>query len=123
MKLYVIRHGETDMGKNRVIATVEEPLNEKGKEQAINVEKELNSLNIDLIYCSPIGRAKHTLELLNLKKYIPVIIEDRIKERDVGVYEKVSFDDIDWKIFWGYNSETKYTKLESMKLEILNKTK
>ncbi len=115
MKLYVIRHGETDMGKNRVIATVEEPLNEKGKEQAINVGKELNSLNIDLIYCSPIGRAKHTLELLNLKKDIPVIIEDRIKERDVGVYEKVSFHDIDWKIFWGYNSETKYTKLESMK--------
>lgn len=115
MKLYVIRHGETDMGKNRVIATVEEPLNEKGKEQAINVGKELNTLNIDLIYCSPIERAKHTLELLNLKKDIPVIIEDRIKERDVGVYEKVSFDDIDWEIFWGYNSETKYTKLEAMK--------
>lgn len=31
MKLYVIRHGETDMGKNRVIAAIEEPLNEKGK--------------------------------------------------------------------------------------------
>lgn len=64
MKLYVIRHGETDMGKNRVIATVEETLNEKGKEQAINVGKELNALNIDLIYCSPIGRAKHTKEQL-----------------------------------------------------------
>lgn len=115
MKLYVIRHGETDMGKNRVIATVEEPLNKRGKEQAINVGKELNTLKIDLIYCSPIERAKHTLELLNLKKYIPVIIEDRIKERDVGIYEKASFDDLDWEIFWGYNSDEKYSGLESMK--------
>lgn len=115
MKLYVIRHGETDMGKNRVIATVEEPLNKRGKEQAINVGKKLNTLKIDLIYCSPIERAKHTLELLKLKKDIPVIIEDRIKERDVGIYEKASFDDLDWEIFWGYNSDEKYSGLESMK--------
>lgn len=115
MKLYVIRHGETDMGKNRVIATVEEPLNKRGKEQAINVRKELNTLKIDLIYCSPIERAKHTLELLNLKKEIPVIIEDRIKERDVGIYEKANFDDLDWEIFLGYNSDEKYSGLESMK--------
>lgn len=27
MKLYVIRHGETKMGKNEIIATEEEPLN------------------------------------------------------------------------------------------------
>ena len=27
MKLYVIRHGETEQGKNRIIANLSEPLN------------------------------------------------------------------------------------------------
>ncbi len=30
MKLYVIRHGETNMGKMELIAIEEEPLNENG---------------------------------------------------------------------------------------------
>ena len=30
MKLYVIRHGETEQGKNRIIANLSEPLNKKG---------------------------------------------------------------------------------------------
>lgn len=30
MQLYVIRHGETEMEKNNVIATVDEPLNSNG---------------------------------------------------------------------------------------------
>ncbi len=29
MKLYVIRHGETEQGKNRIIANLSEPLNKK----------------------------------------------------------------------------------------------
>lgn len=67
MKLYVIRHGETNMGKNNIIATEDEPLNETGKKQAIEVGKEIKSLNIDRIYCSPIERAKDTLKLLRGK--------------------------------------------------------
>ena len=34
MKLYVIRYGETEMGKNEIIATEDEPLNEFGIQQA-----------------------------------------------------------------------------------------
>ena len=92
MQLYVIRHGETEMGKNRVFASVEEQLNYNGINQAINAGKELKNLNIDIVYCSPIKRAKHTLELFVLNKNIPVFIENRLKERDMGIYEKVSFD-------------------------------
>lgn len=115
MKLYVIRHGETDMGKDRIIATEEEPLNNTGIEQAINLGIKLNNMNIDLIYCSPIQRAKHTLKLFDLNKDIPIIIDERIKERDMGIYEKVSFDNLNLKDFWGINSEIDYPELESMK--------
>lgn len=115
MKLYVVRHGETDMGKNRLIATVDEPLNDCGISQAINLGFELRNRNIDTIYCSPIERAKNTLELFKLDKNIPIIIEDRLRERNMGVYEGVKFEDLDWKIFWGYDSDLQYSKLESMK--------
>ena len=115
MNLYVIRHGETDMGKNKIIATESEPLNNNGIQQAMKVGKELKDLNIDKIYCLPIERAKHTLKLCDLDKSIPITIDERLKERDMGIYEKVSFDDLDWKEFWGYNSESKYSGLESMK--------
>lgn len=105
MKVYVIRHGETNMGKNNIIATEDEPLNETGKKQAIEVGKEIKKLNIDRIYCSPIERAKHTLKLFELDKSIPVIIENRIKERDMGIYEKIPFEKLNWNEFWNYNSD------------------
>lgn len=99
MNLYVIRHGETDMGKNKIIATKEELLNDNGKKQAIKVGKELNKFNINIVYCSPIERTKQTLQLLNLKKEIPTVIDDRLKEREMGRYEKVPFKDINWQFF------------------------
>ena len=115
MKLYVIRHGETEMGKNEIIATEDEPLNKFGMNQAQKVGKELKKLDIDIIYCSPIERAKHTLKLFDMDKNIPVIIDERIKERNMGIYEKVPFNELDWDVFWNYNSDIKYPELETMK--------
>jgi len=78
MKLYVIRHGETNMGKNNIIASEDEPLNDTGKKQAIDIGKELRKLSIDRIYCSPIERAKDTLQLFELDKKIPIICYEHL---------------------------------------------
>ena len=115
MNLYVIRHGETNMGKNNIIATENEPLNETGRRQAIEVGREIRKLNINKIYCSPIQRAKDTLQLFGLDKNIPVIIENRIKERSMGIYENVPFEKLKWNEFWNFNSDKLYPKLETMK--------
>ena len=129
MNVYVIRHGETNMGKNNIIATEDEPLNEAGIIQAIKVGKEIRKLNINKVYCSPIQRAKDTLKLFELNTNIPVIIENRIKERSMGKYEKVSFEDLKWDEFWNYNSDKLYPELETMKSvyerisELLNELK
>ena len=109
MKVYVIRHGETNMGKNNLIATDKEPLNETEISQAINVGKNLRKFHIDRIYCSPIERAKHTLELFNLDKNIHIVIDNRIKERNMGIYEKIEFSKLDWMCF-GDGIQKKNTK-------------
>ncbi len=115
MKLYVIRHGETEMGKMKIIATEDEPLNDNGIKQAITVGEEIRKLDIDVIYCSPIERARQTLKLFNLNNNIPVIINEKIKERNMGIYEKIPFDELEWDEFWNYNSNKKYPELETMK--------
>lgn len=114
MKLYVIRHGQTEKNKNHIIADIEEDINETGIRQAITISKELNKKDIDLIICSPSKRTKHTLELLNLDSNIKVIYDDRLIERDMGIYENSKFEDLDWNLFWNYYDK-KYKKLESMK--------
>ncbi len=114
MSLYVIRHGETNMGKNKIIATMDEPLNSHGIEQAIIVGKEIRKLKLDRIFCSPIQRAKDTLHYFNLDNNILVYYEYRIVERNMGNYEKSSFDSLDWDSFWNYNSQIKYPDCESM---------
>ena len=43
MKIYVIRHGETEQGRNRIIANLSEPLNEKGINKQLMLEKNLES--------------------------------------------------------------------------------
>ncbi len=117
------------MGKNNIIATEDEPLNEAGIIQAIKVGKEIRKLNVNKVYCSPIQIAKDTLKLFELNTNIPVIIENRIKERSMGKYEKVPFEDLKWDEFWNYNSDKLYPELETMKsvyeriLEFLNELK
>lgn len=115
MKLYVIRHGETDMGQKEIIASEEELLNNNGIEQALKLGNDLKNIKIDKVYCSPIKRARDTLKHLKLDSNIPVVIEDRLRERNMGKYTGYRFKDLDWKLFWSYNSEIKYKELESMK--------
>lgn len=67
--------------------------------------KKLREFHIDRIYSSPIERAKHTLELFDLDKNIPIIIDDKIKEKNMGIYEKVKFKELDRDAFWKYDSE------------------
>lgn len=119
MRLYVVRHGETEMGKNEIIATKDEPLNENGRLQATTLKDKINKLKIDYIYCSPLGRTRETLKLFEIEN-IPIIIDNRLIERDMGIYEKAKFNDLDWNTFWGYNSDRKYKELESMK-EVYNR--
>ncbi len=63
MEIYVVRHGQTESGKNNIIADIDEPLNSNGIKQVKNIGKELRKLNKYIIL--PIKRTKHTLKLFN----------------------------------------------------------
>ena len=90
MKIYTIRHGYTNMNKEHLYnGQIDEDINEEGIKEAENAIKKIKKLNLDIIYCSPMLRAKHTCEIINVND-IPVIFDDRLKERTLGNLDGIS---------------------------------
>ena len=84
MKLYVIRHGLTDLNIKKIYnGTIDEDINETGISQAKETKKIMKNNKYDIIYCSPMLRTKHTCEIIN-DKNVPIIYEDRLIERSLG---------------------------------------
>lgn len=97
MKIYLVRHGETDWNIERRFQGIEDiPLNETGRKQARNCGKALTSFSFTAIYASPLKRAYETAMIIAdiLNAYHtehhtndPVLIvkeDSRLMERDFG---------------------------------------
>ncbi len=109
MKLYVIRHGETDCNKeNKYNCRYDEDINERGIEQAKQASEIVKTLDIDLIICSPMKRTRHTMELINVN-HVPVIYDERLIERDGGKLTLTSLDEYSCDEYYNYYS-TKYVE-------------
>lgn len=88
MKIYMIRHGETDWNKVfRLQGHADIPLNEEGKMLAEITAQALSTVDFTRIYTSPLKRAKETALILKGSRDISVIEEERIKEISFGIYE------------------------------------
>lgn len=87
LKIYLIRHGETDWNKAlRIQGRENIPLNSHGIEQAEECGRAFQKLKIDCIVSSPLIRAVQTAE--EIAKYVgvkEVIIDERLIERDYGL--------------------------------------
>jgi len=65
-RIFLVRHGQTSWNKEEVFrGTLDIPLNDFGKKQALEVGKKLKSLSPDdpLLISSPLGRARETAEI------------------------------------------------------------
>ena len=88
MKLYIVRHGQTDWNINGIIqGQTDTQLNTTGVEQANLLRNKFNELDINLIMCSPLKRAKKTAEIINQDKNLRIIYRDELTERGLGEYE------------------------------------
>ena len=115
MSFLLTRHGQTDWNvQKKVMGRCDEPLNDKGKEQAIETRNNLKETDIDLIICSPLQRAKQTAEIINKGRNIPIIYDQRIIERDFGEFEGKETKDFDFHGYWNYYKNTKYQQAENI---------
>jgi probable phosphoglycerate mutase len=107
-RLYLTRHGQTKWNiENRVQGSKNSPLTSKGKEQALQLGKRLEYTNIDVVYSSPKQRALDTANLIIGKRELAIIGMDDLAEMDLGIWEGLTFDEIEsmhseqYKTFWG----------------------
>lgn len=88
MKLYVIRHGQTDWNvEGKIQGDTDIELNQTGIEQAYNAIEKIKKYDIDLIVSSPLKRARKTAEIINKEINCNIIFDDALKERCYGEYE------------------------------------
>ena len=100
MKIYLMRHGETDYNKAGLIqGTLDIPLNDNGLELARLTQAgfKQEGLTFDLCYCSPLIRAKQSAEILLEGTNTPVIFDKRICEMNFAEGEGVLLKDISVK--------------------------
>ena len=86
--LYIIRHGQTDLNKARVLqGRSDAPLNEDGIRQAQEARELFlrYGISFDRIYSSPLIRAVTTAGII--EPNLTPVTDDRLLEMDYGPYE------------------------------------
>lgn len=107
-KFYIVRHGETDYNKNSTLqGRIDIPLNETGKAQAKQIAEELKDVEFDVVYCSPLTRAKQTAEEILKNRGVEYIEAPEIIERNFGELEGTVCSDYELPFYglWNYNLE------------------
>ena len=95
----LVRHGETEWNlKQRLQGQLDSPLTSTGIQQIQQLARILSSSHanqpIEQIFCSPLGRAKHSASLLQKQIEKPIQHADFLKERSFGIWQGRLFDDI-----------------------------
>lgn len=93
--LVLIRHGETDWNvEGRYQGQADPPLNEKGRQQARAVAHKLENLGLELLYTSPLRRARQTAQIIGNALGLPIYVEPRLMEINQGEWETLLVTEI-----------------------------
>lgn len=88
--LYIVRHGQTTYnasGTKTFTGWIDVDISEVGEAQARSIAQMLRDVRFDVAYTTRLKRAQRTLEILlepHRSRNVPVIVDDRIIERDYG---------------------------------------
>lgn len=123
MKIYVVRHGQTDWNfEGRIQGKTDIELNERGIEQANKVKELIKNCDINLIVSSPMKRAKRTAEIINEITKCDIIFDKALEERGYGIFEgeireKLTDEIInsDFHIINNYYLNKDYKEIETIK--------
>jgi len=99
LTLYFARHGETIWNtQSRMQGRLDTALTEQGQAQAIALGDRLRGIPLDTVFVSPAPRARRTIELAlqagHFPATIPIEIDDRVHEMDLGDWEGLSVDEV-----------------------------
>lgn len=88
MKVYLVRHGETDGNLAGCMqGSVDTPLNSRGREQAAATAKGLKDIVFDRAFCSLLCRTRETAEIILGDRSAPLEQDARLMEIAFGAAE------------------------------------
>ncbi|MDP3488231.1 MAG: histidine phosphatase family protein [Bacillota bacterium] len=92
MKLFVVRHGETEANlAKRYLGHSDSPLTEVGTIQARHVATQLSTVGITGIYSSDLPRSIASASFLSQSICIPIITDNRLRELDFGIFDSMTY--------------------------------
>lgn len=95
MKLYIVRHGETDLNVREIAqGHIDVPLNERGKKQAELLGELLEVVNFDAVYSSDLKRAVQTTKAVMKYQDCKVVYSKKIREMNYGILEGKPYADL-----------------------------
>ena len=104
MQVIYVRHGETAWNESRRLQGWSDiPLNEAGILQAEKTRELLADISFDRIVSSPLLRAKQTAEIIAEGRDVPLVVDERLKERGFGDLEGHPFTQDDFNSWWKKN--------------------
>lgn len=105
MRLYYVRHGQTDWNVARKMqgGASEKDLNETGIKQAKEAQELLKNKEYDILISSPMNRAIKTAEIINEGRNVKIVTDERIRERKLGELEGHPVTPEREKEIWDYN--------------------
>ncbi len=99
MRLYIVRHGETDWNKEKKLqGQVDIPLNEFGRHLAVETGKGLSDIPFSMCISSPLKRALETAQLILEGRDVPIVVDARIREMAFGVWEGGCISEDGWNL-------------------------
>lgn len=94
MKLYIVRHGETNYNRARIMQGYQEiPLNDRGIAQATQLGARLRDDGVDRIVSSDLRRAVMTACIIASHTGAPLEYEPGLRERNPGELVEQPYDD------------------------------
>ena len=131
MKFFYVRHGQTDWNLARKMqgGQTERPLNETGIQQAEETRKILEEKEFDIVIVSPMKRAIQTAEIILDNRNVPIITEERLRERKLGelegnpVTEQCEEEIWDCKLNKSYKNGESVLEFEKRVLEFIEEAK
>ncbi|MBP9751397.1 MAG: histidine phosphatase family protein [Candidatus Moranbacteria bacterium] len=91
---FLVRHGQSENNVLGLLSSWPEKrifhLTEKGREQAVVAAEKLQGKEIAKIYSSPITRALETARIISVATGIDIVVDERLRETDFGIYDGMS---------------------------------
>ena len=88
MKLVLIRHGQIDANVSKIYAgRSDDPLNETGRAQAVEVARQLSPTRFEALYSSPLRRTMETANIIGQHISCQPIASEAFNELIMGPWE------------------------------------